>query len=66
MAGWLAGWLADEMWVNFEILKFSINQFFKLFAMFNKVTALLEQCEWHFQQKMAVRSVKFRSHSFPC
>ena len=34
--------------------------------MLNKVTVLLEQCEWHFQQKIAVRSVKLRSHSFPC
>ena len=24
-AGWLAGWLADEIWVNFKFLKFIID-----------------------------------------
>ena len=43
MAGWLAGWLIDEMWVNFKFLKFVIDRLFILFAEFNKVTALLEQ-----------------------
>ena len=43
MAGWLAGWLIDEMWVNFKFLKFIIDQIFILFVAFNKVTALLEQ-----------------------
>ena len=42
-AGWLAGWLIDEMWVNFKFLKFIIDRIFILFAAFNKVTALLEQ-----------------------
>ena len=42
-AGWQAGWLIDEMWVNFKFLKFIIDQIFILFAAFNKVTALLEQ-----------------------
>ena len=42
-AGWLAGWLIDEMWVNFKLLKFIIDRIFILFAAFNKVTALLEQ-----------------------
>ena len=42
-AGWLAGWLIDEMWVNFKFLKFIIDQIFILFAVFNNVTALLEQ-----------------------
>ena len=41
--GWLAGWLIDEMRVNFNFLKFIIDQIFILFAAFNKVTALLEQ-----------------------
>ena len=41
--GWLAGWLVDEMQVNFKFLKFIIDQNFKLFAVFNKDTALLEQ-----------------------
>ena len=40
-----AGWLADEMWVNFKFLKFIVDQIFKLFAEFNTVTALLEQYE---------------------
>ena len=26
LANWLAGWLADKMWVNFEFLKFIIDQ----------------------------------------
>ena len=46
LAGWLAGhWLADEMWVNFKFLKFGVNRIFELFAVFNTVTALLEQYE---------------------
>ena len=44
-AGWLAGWLADEMQVNFNFLKFIVDRIFKLFAAFNTVTALLEQYE---------------------
>ena len=43
LAGWPASWLADEMQVNFEFLKFILNRIFKLFAAFIKVTALLEQ-----------------------
>ena len=42
-AGWLAGWLIDEIWVNFKFLKFIIDRIFILFAVFNNVTALLEQ-----------------------
>ena len=42
-AGWLAGWLIDEIRVNFKFLKFIIDRIFMLFAVFNKVTALLEQ-----------------------
>ena len=45
MAGLLANWLADEMWVNFKFLKFIVDQIFELFAAFNTVTALLEQYE---------------------
>ena len=45
LAGWLAGWLADEMRVNFKFLKFIVDRIFKLFAVFNTVTALLEQYE---------------------
>ena len=41
--GLTTGWLIDKMRVNFEFLKFIIDQIFKLFAAFNKVTALLEQ-----------------------
>ena len=41
--GRLAGWLIDEMRVNFKFLKFIIDRIFILFAMFNNVTALLEQ-----------------------
>ena len=44
-AGRLAGWLADEMRVNFKILKFIVDQIFKLFAVFNTVIALVEQYE---------------------
>ena len=43
--GLMAGWLADEMQVNFEFLKFIVDQIFKPFAAFNKVTALIEQYE---------------------
>ena len=42
-AGWLAGWLIDEMGVNFKFLQFIIDQTFILFAAFNKFTAILEQ-----------------------
>ena len=42
-AGWLAGWLIDEIWVNFKFLKFIIDRIFIHFAVFNNVTALLEQ-----------------------
>ena len=45
MAGWLAGWPADEMQVNFKFLKFIVDRIFKLFAAFNTVAALLEQYE---------------------
>ena len=38
-----AGWLIDEMKVNFKFLKIIIGRIFILFAVFNKVTALLEQ-----------------------
>ena len=40
--GLTAGWLADEMQVNFKFLKFTVDRIFKLFTI-NKVTALLEQ-----------------------
>ena len=43
--GLMAGWLADEMRVNFKFLKFIVDRIFKLFAPFNTVTALLEQYE---------------------
>ena len=45
-AGWLAGWLADNILVDFELLIVTIDQNFKLFDVFNKVTVLSEQCEW--------------------
>ena len=50
IAGWLANWLADRLAGRqnngkFWILKFFTDQIFKLFAVFNKVTALLEQYE---------------------
>ena len=41
--GLTAGWLIDEIRVNFKFLKFIIDQIFILFAVFNNVTALLEQ-----------------------
>ena len=40
-AAWLAGWLADEMWVDFEILKFSTGQTIRIFTSFNIVIILL-------------------------
>ena len=43
LAGRLAGWLIDEFRVNFKFLKFIIDRIFLLFAVFNNVTALLEQ-----------------------
>ena len=45
LAGWLVCWLADKTWINFEFLKFVIEQIFKTFAVFNEVTALLEPYE---------------------
>ena len=45
LSGWLAGWLADKMRVNFKFLKFIVDRIFKLFAVFNTVTALLEPYE---------------------
>ena len=42
-AGWQAGWLIDEIRVNLKFLKFIIDRIFLLFAVFNNVTALLEQ-----------------------
>ena len=63
-AGWLAGWLADKMQVNFKFLKFIVDQNFKLFATFNTVTALLEKykCKLVFSTKacfkVVVRSLK--------
>ena len=41
--GLMAGWLADEMRVNFEFVKFILDRI--LFVAFIKVTALLEQQE---------------------
>ena len=41
--GLMAGWLIDEMQVNFKFLKFIIDQIIKLFAVFNSYTALLVQ-----------------------
>ena len=34
-AGWQAGWLIDEIRVNFKFLKFIIDRIFILFAAFN-------------------------------
>ena len=57
--GLMAGWLADEMQVNFKFLKFMVDQIFKLFVEFNTVTTSLEQYEcifsWYFQQKSVLR-----------
>ena len=41
--GLTVGWLIDEIRLNFKFLKFIIDQIFILFAVFNNVTALLEQ-----------------------
>ena len=44
--GLTAGWLVGRQNVGkFQILKCIVDQFFKLFAAFNKVTVLLEQYE---------------------
>ena len=40
--GLTASWQTKYTWANFKFLKFIIDQ---LFAVFNKVTALLEQYE---------------------
>ena len=45
----MAGWLIDEMWVNFKFLKFIIDQIFILHAAFNKVTALYQSNRNAFQ-----------------
>ena len=37
--------MADEMQVNFEFLKFTIVQAFKLFVVFNNIPALLKKYE---------------------
>ena len=42
-AGWLAGWPADEMQVNFEFLKFILDQIFKLFAVYQSYSIIREQ-----------------------
>ena len=47
MAGWLGGWLADEIQVNFEIFKVGcIGRNIRLVASFNQGTASLQpyQC----------------------
>ena len=41
--GLTAGWLIDEIRVNFKFLKFTIDRVFILFAVFKTVTELLEQ-----------------------
>ena len=41
--GLTAGWLIDKIRINFKFLKFIIDRIFILFAVFNNVTALLEQ-----------------------
>ena len=38
----LAGWMAGRQKCSLEFLKFIIDQIYKLFAAFSKVTALLE------------------------
>ena len=54
-AGWLAGCLTGRQNASkFQILKFIVDQIFKLFAVFNKVTSSLEQYEclsWYSPQK---------------
>ena len=35
--GLTAGWLADEIWVNFEFLKFVVDQIFKLLLRLTKL-----------------------------
>ena len=46
MTGWLAGrWNMGKLVLNFKFLQFVMDQFFN-FLLFNKVTALLEQCEY--------------------
>ena len=41
LAGWLAGWPADEIQVIFEFLKFIIDRNNRHFALLNKYKALL-------------------------
>ena len=54
----LAGWLIDEMQVNFKFLKFIIDQIFILFAAFNSysiIRAIGMHLSWYFQQKSVLR-----------
>ena len=37
MEGKLAGWLAEKIWINFEFLKFTIDQNFKFSLHLNKL-----------------------------
>ena len=39
--GLTAGWLADEMQVNFKFLKFIVDRIFKLFTVFNTVYSII-------------------------
>ena len=41
LPGLTAGWQADEIQVNFETLEFATDRHIRLFALFNKGTALL-------------------------
>ena len=62
----MAGWLAGRRNAGVEIVKFLIDQIFQLFAVFNKVTALLEQYECIFKLvfsakacfKVVIRNIK--------
>ena len=45
-AGWLAGWLSDEIQVNFEISKLAVGRNIRFVVSFNQGTASLQpyQC----------------------
>ena len=47
MAGWLAKWPADEIWVNFKIFKFVIDHIFEFFAAFNKSYSIIRVLRMH-------------------
>ena len=38
--GLMVGWLADKLWINFKLLKFVIDQIFKLLKSYSIIRAV--------------------------